>query len=162
MSAPAQGNVSITPPLRISTTSTSTIAGFTSALDMYEIETIHIPGISYNYMNITAINGQSVQPLKYRLIFWSSQTANTTSVDTDTYVTDVVMDFSDSLSAFQIDSGSGLVNQYYLDINNLSSLYRDDDATYTLHVSLQNLSPIAKIAGALGAVQFDIKYKMTI
>jgi len=72
------------------------------------------------------------------------------------------MDFTDTLSTFQIDTGGGLVNQYYLDVSDLTSLYEDQDANVTLHVSLQNLSPIAKIAGALGAVQFDFKYVMKV
>jgi len=149
-------------PITLSTSSTSATTGFTAALAMNHIETIHIPGLSGNKMKIVAVNGQSVQALKYRLIFWSSATANTTSVETDKYVTDVVMDFTDTLSAFQIDTGAGLVNQYYLDVSDLVALYTDDDQTVTLHVSLQNLSPVAKIAGALGAVQFDFKYVMTV
>jgi len=147
-------------PFTLSTTSSTAGSSFTSALSQYEIETIHIAGLQSNQIKIIAINGQSVQPLKYRLIFWSSSTANTTNLDTDKFVTDVVMDFSDSLSTFQIDTGGGLVNQYYLDVSDLVGLYTDDDGTVTLHMSLQNLSPTAKIAGALGAVQFDIKYGM--
>jgi hypothetical protein len=146
-------------PITISTDST---LHFTGALDIYETETVHIAGLEGNKLKIMAINGQSIQALKYRLIFWSSVTANTTNVNTDKFVTDVVMDFSDNLSAFQIDTGGGLVNQYYLDISDLVALYTDDDQTVTLHVSLQNLSSVAKIAGALGAVQFDFKYVMTV
>lgn len=149
-------------PITLSTSSTNAATGFVGALAMNFIETIHVPGLSGNKMKILAINGQSVQALKYRLIFWSSVTANTTNIDTDKYVTDVVMDFTDNLSTFQIDTGGGLVNQYYLDVSDLLALYTDDDQTVTLHVSLQNLSPVAKIAGALGAVQFDFKYVMTV
>ena len=149
-------------PITLSTSSTDATTGFTGALNIYEIETIHIPGLAGNKMKIVAINGQSVQALKYRLIFWSSVTANTTNVSTDKFVTDVVMDFTDTLSAFQIDTGGGLVNQYYLDVSDLVGLYTDDDQTVTLHMSLQNLSPVAKLAGAAGAVQFDIKYVMTV
>jgi len=72
------------------------------------------------------------------------------------------MDFSDTSSAFQIDVGAGLANQYYLDVSGLEALYEDVDETVTLHVSLQNLSTTAKIAGANGAVQFDFKYVMKV
>ncbi len=149
-------------PETLSSTSSIVGSSFDAALNMYEIQTIHIAGLVANKIKITAINGQSVQPLKYRLIFWSKSTANTTNIDTDMYVTDVVMDFTDILSTFQIDTGGGLVNQYYLDISGLDALYEDADSTVTLHMSLQNLSPVAKIAGANGAVQFDIKYVMKV
>ncbi len=144
--------------------STSSVAGtsFDQALAMNYIQTIHLSGLVANKIKITAVNGQSRQPLKYRLIFWSSSTANTTNLDTDKYVTDVVMDFTDALSTFQIDTGGGLVNQYYLDVSALDALYEDIDETVTLHVSLQNISPIAKLAGANGAVQFDFKYVMKV
>jgi len=149
-------------PFILSTTSSTAGSSFGNALTQYQIQTIHIAGLQSNQIKIVAINGQSIQPLKYRLIFWSSSTANTTDLDTDKYVTDVIMDFSDNLSTFQIDTGGGLVNQYYLDVSDLVGLYTDDDGTVTLHMSLQNLSPVAKIAGALGAVQFDIKYGMKV
>lgn len=149
-------------PFTLSTTSSVAGTSFGNALTQYQIQTIHIPGLVSNQIKIVAINGQSIQPLKYRLIFWSSATANNTDIDKDRFVTDVVMDFSDPLSAFQIDTGAGLIYQYYLDVSDLVGLYTDDDATVTLHMSLQNLSPVAKIAGALGAVQFDIKYGMKV
>ena len=149
-------------PYTLSSTSSTSGTSFDGALDIYEIQTIHLSGLVANKIKIIAVNGQSVQNLKYRLIFWSSSTANTTNLDTDKYVTDVVMDFTDTLSTFQIDSGGGLINQYYLDVSGLEALYEDEDQIVTLHVSLQNLSPIAKIAGALGAVQFDVKYVMKV
>jgi len=149
-------------PEKIVSTSLTAGSSFDQALLTNRIQTINLPGLLANKVKITAINGQSVQNLKYRLIFWSSATANNVNLDLDKYVTDVIMDFSDIQSTFQIDTGGGLVNQYYLDVSGLESLYEDEDSTVTLHVSLQNLSPIAKIAGALGAVQFDFKYVMKV
>jgi len=149
-------------PYTLSSTSATSGTSFGNALAMNFIQTIHLSGLVANKIKITAINGQSVQNLKYRLIFWSSSTANNTNIDTDKYVTDVVMDFTDVNSTFQIDTGGGLVNQYYLDVSDLAALYEDEDSTVTLHVSLQNLSAVAKIAGALGAVQFDFKYVMKV
>lgn len=149
-------------PEKLSTSSLSSGTSFNQALSINQIQTIHIPGLVANKIKIIAVNGQSKQNLKYRLIFWSSQTANSTNLDTDTYVTDVILDFSDPLSAFQIDTGGGLVNQYYLDVSGLDALYEDADETVTLHMSLQNLSDTSKIAGANGAVQFDIKYVMRV
>jgi len=149
-------------PYTLSSTSSTAGTSFTDALAMNYMQTIHLSGLVANKIKIIAVNGQSIQNLKYRLIFWSSSTVNTTDLDTDKYVTDVVMDFTETLSTFQIDTGGGLVNQYYLDVSALEALYEDEDSTVTLHVSLQNLSPIAKIAGALGAVQFDFKYVMKV
>jgi len=128
------------------------------------METVHFDNqLISNRIRIIAVNGQSRQPLKYRLIFWGSHTTqNTADLDSDTYLTDIVMDFSDTLSAFQIDTGGGLVNQVYADVSALDALYECFDSDYSLHVSLQNLSPVAKIAGANGAVQFDIKYALRL
>ncbi len=147
-------------PYTLSSTSSTSGTSFTSALAMNYMQTINLPGLVANKIKIIAVNGQSKQNLKYRLIFWSSATADDTNIDLDKYVTDVVMDFTDILSTFQIDTGGGLVNQYYLDVSGLEALYEDEDSTVTLHVSLQNLSAIAKLADAAGAVQFDFKYVM--
>jgi len=149
-------------PYTLSSTSATAGTSFGNALAMNYMQTIHLSGLVANKIKIIAVNGQSVQNLKYRLIFWSSSTADDTILNDDKYVTDVVMDFTDTLSTFQIDTGGGLVNQYYLDVSALEALYEDEDSTVTLHVSLQNLSAIAKIAGALGAVQFDFKYVMKV
>jgi len=137
---------------------------FTGALNQNFMETeLFTSELVSNKIRIVAINGQSMQPLKYRLIFWgSSATQNTTDLDSDTYLTDVVMDFSDTLSTFQIDTGAGLVNQYYLDVSALEGLYECFDGNYSMYVSLQNMSPVAKLAGAAGAVQFDIKYALRL
>ncbi len=130
---------------------------------MNYMETENLTGLLSNKIRIVAINGQSKQALKYRLIFWGSvNTLSTTNLDNDTFLTDVVMDFTDTLSTFQVDSGGGLVNQYYLDISALEALYEDSESSYTLHISLQNKSAVAKIAGAAGEVQFDIKYAMRL
>ncbi len=149
-------------PYTLSSTSSTAGTSFTNALAMNYMQTIDLPGLVANKIKIIAVNGQSKQNLKYRLIFWSSSTANNTDLDTDKYVTDVVMDFTDTLSTFQIDTGGGLVNQYYLDVSGLEALYEDEDSTVTLHVSLQNMSPTAKLSGATGAVQFDFKYVMKV
>ncbi len=149
-------------PYTLSSTSSTAGTSFTNALAMNFMQTINLPGLVANKIKIIAVNGQSKQNLKYRLIFWSSSTANNTNIDNDKYVTDVVMDFTDILSTFQIDTGGGLVNQYYLDVSGLESLYEDEDETVTLHVSLQNISPISKLANAAGAVQFDFKYVMKV
>jgi len=125
---------------------------FTGALAMNAHETENITGLLSNRYMIRGVNFQSIQPLIYRLIFWSSSTFNNTDLDLDTYIDDVELDMT-VLPAFRING----INQYYLNSGDLAIIYEDFDITRTLHVSLQNISPVAKIAGALGAVQLDIK-----
>lgn len=125
---------------------------FTGAIVMNNHETENITGLLSNRYMIRGVNIQSVQPLKYRLIFWSSSTFDNTDLDIDTYIDDIELDMS-AAPAFRINN----VNQYYLNVGDLAVIYEDFDVTRTLHVSLQNESAVAKLAGAAGAVQLDIK-----
>jgi len=125
---------------------------FTGAIVMNDHETENLTGLLSNRYMIRGVNIQSIQPLIYRLIFWSSSTFDNTDLDLDTYIDDVELDMS-AAPAFRINN----INQYYLNVGDLAVIYEDFDITRTLHISLQNQSAVAKLAGAAGAVQLDIK-----
>lgn len=126
---------------------------FTEAITMNNQETESIAGLLSNKIYIHGVNIQSVQALKYRLIFWWDANFDDTDIDVDSYAGHVELDMTSS-PAFRIDSA----NQYYLDVGDLAFAYEDRDATNKIHCSLQNLSATAKIAGSSGAVQLDFKY----
>lgn len=146
------GRVEVGRAERIEIYSTVSTTHFTGAIVMNAQETENLTGLSGNRFLVRGVNIQSVQPLKYRLIFWGRDTFDDTALDTDTYIDDVELDMSAS-PAFRVNN----VNQYYLNVGALEILYEDYDTTKELHISLQNQSAVAKIAGALGAVQLDIK-----
>lgn len=126
---------------------------FTGAIVMNAQETENITGLLSNRYLVRGVNIQSDQALHYRLIFWGSDTFDDTDLDVDTYIDDVDLDLSAGGAAFRI-AGAG---QYYLNSGDLEILYEDYDITRELHISLQNLSAVAKNAGATGEVQIDIK-----
>ena len=127
---------------------------FTGAITQFSHETENLTGLSDNKIFIRGVNIQSDQPLKFRLIFWTSDSFSDVDLDLDSYIDDVVLDMSDEQSTFRISSAG----QYYLNISNLNILYEDEDSSNEIHCSLQNLSATSKIAGATGEVQIDIKY----
>jgi len=113
----------------------------------------NITGLYTNKYFIRGVNIQSKQPLKFRLIFWGSDTFDDVSdIDKDTYIDDVELDMT-AYPAFRINNA----DQYRLNVGALDILYEDYDATRELHISLQNLSATSKIAGGAGEVQLDIK-----
>ena len=132
--------------------STVSTTHFTESIAMNAQETENLTGLTANMYMVRGVNIQSVQPLKYRLILWGTDGFNNTDLDTDSYIDDVILDMTKS-SAFRIDNA----NQYRLNSGDLEILYEDYDITKKLHISLQNLSATAKIAGTSGAVQLDIK-----
>lgn len=125
---------------------------FTEEIIMNNQETENITGLVGNKYLIRGVNVQSDQALKYRLIFWGTDTFDNTDLDINSYLDDVELDFTSS-SAFRI-AGMG---QYYLNVGSLEILYEDMDSTKELHISLQNLSAVSKNAGITGEVQLDIK-----
>ncbi len=137
---------------KIEVYSTDKDVHFTGAIVMNAEEQENLTGLLSNRYMIRGVNIQSIQPLKYRLIFWSSDQFSNVDLDLDYYIDDVELDMSAS-PAFRING----VNQYYLNVGGLEIIYEDFDITRELHISLQNESAIAKIAGALGTVQLDIK-----
>lgn len=150
------GRVVVQKPEEIHTLSTDKDSHFTGAIAMNSHEEESITGLLANHINIKGVNAQSMQNLKYRLIFWAHSGFDSTDIDADAYVSDVVLDFTDTLSAFQI----GAANQYRLDVGALDIPL--STRSLTLYCSLQNLSSTSKIAGSSGAVQFDIKYGLRI
>lgn len=139
---------------KISTLKTLKETHFTGAITQFNHETENIAGLTDNKIYIRGINVQSIQNLEYRLIFWTKDIFDDTDLNVDTFIGDVMIDMSDTESPFRI----GSANQYYLDVSNLNILYEDEDGTNELHVSLQNLSPTDKAAGASGYIQIDVKY----
>lgn len=139
---------------KISTLRTLKGTHFTGAITRTNQETENIAGLTDNKIYIRGINVQSIQNLEYRLIFWTRNTFEDTDLDVDTFIDDVIIDMSDTESTFRI----GSANQYYLNVSSLNILYEDEDGNNELHVSLQNLSPTDKAAGASGYIQVDFKY----
>lgn len=139
---------------KITIIESDTASHFTGAIAQFAQETENITGLSDDRIFIRGINAQSIQKLKYRLIFWKTDTFDDTVLNDDSYIDDIILDFTNEESAFQIEQ----TNQYYLNISSLEILYEDADATNEIHCSLQNLSPTSKNAGATGEIQIDFKY----
>ncbi len=139
---------------KISIISTDKDAVFIGAIVQYDHETANLTGLTDNRVYIRGVNIQSDQNLKFRLIFWTKDTFSNADLDLDSYIDDIILDMSDEDSAFRINN----TGQYYQNMSSLNILYEDGDATKELHISLQNLSPTSKNAGATGEVQLDIKY----
>jgi hypothetical protein len=142
----------VTKAEKIEILSTDKDTDFTGAIIMNDHETANITGFAGNKYMIRGVNIQSDQALKYRLIFWGSDTFNSTDLDADTYIDDVELDLTTS-PAFRINN----TGQYYLNVGDLQIIYEDYDATRELHISLQNQSATTKNAGVSGEVQIDIK-----
>lgn len=145
-------DVEISKPEELEIMNTDKDLHFTEEIAMNAQEEENITGLAYNKYLIRGVNIQSIQQLKFRLIFWGSDTFDNTDLDTDVYIDDVELNMAGT-SAFRIDNA----NQYRLNVGSLDILYEDYDATKELHISLQNLSAVAKNAGATGTVQIDIK-----
>jgi len=135
---------------------TSSLSHFTGAIVMDDHIVENLPGLSDDKIVIKEINVQSVQNLKFKLWLWSNDSFEDTNLNIDSYRTSILIDMTNSNS--EVVDRLNNANQYYLDIRGLNILYEDMDESNEIHCSLQNLSPTAKIAGNLGAVQFDIAY----
>lgn len=132
--------------------STNKDTNFTGAIVMNDHEKENLTGLLSNRYMVRGVNIQSDQPLKYRLIFWSSDQFDNTDLNLDYYIDDVELDMTMS-PAFRING----VGQYYLNVGDLAIIYEDFDITRELHISLQNESAAPKNAGVTGEVQIDIK-----
>lgn len=150
----SSGRVVVWKPEEIRYISTDMNNHFTGIIAMNDHEQESVPGLKGNKITIKGVNGQSQQKLKYRLIFWGGSGFNSINLNNDSYVSDVVLDFTDELSAFRISAA----NQYRLDVGGLDIPLTTENNI--LYCSLQNLSSISKLAGLPGAVQFDIKYTL--
>lgn len=150
----SSGRVVVQKPEKIHTLSTVSTLHFTGAIAMNAQEMESIAGLLGNKINIKGVNAQSMQELKLRLIIWASDEFDNTNLDTDSYVSDVVLDFTDELSAFRIASAG----QYRLDVGGLDIPLTTENLI--LYCSLQNVSPTSKLAGSSGAVQLDVKYAL--
>lgn len=144
----------ITRSEKISIVTTDKDVEFTTAITQFNHDTENLSGLSDNKVFIRGVNIQSIQPLKYRLIFWTKDTFADINLNDDSYIDDVILDLSDEDNTFRINN----TGQYYLNVTNLNILYEDQDETNEIHCSLQNLSAADKNAGATGYVQLDIKY----
>lgn len=144
---------------KVETYSTVSTVHFTGAIPFQAQQTTDVNGLPYNRIignkyYIRGVNIQSVQPLIYNLIFYTSNNPYNTAgiLDTDTFIDHVELDLSQP-PAYRIANA----NQWKLNVSDLNVVYEDTDNTLLLHLGLQNLSPVAKLAGAAGAVQLDFK-----
>jgi len=132
--------------------STVSTIHFTSAIAYQGHESENITGLSTNRYKISGVNIQSMQPLKYVLEFYGSDDFDSTDLDSDTFLDNIVLDMTE-FPAFRVDNA----NQYKLNLSDLEVIYEDYDNSKELHVTLHNMSPTTKAAGAAGAVQIDFK-----
>lgn len=142
----------ITKAEKIEIVSTDKDTHFTGSIAINTQEKENLTGLATNRYMIRGVNIQSDQLLKYRLVFWGSDTFDSTDLNLDTYIDDVELDMTVS-PAFRINN----TGQYYLNVGDLQIIYEDYDGTRELHIGLQNESATAKNAGATGEVQLDIK-----
>jgi len=148
------GKVNIEKPEKILTLKTVSTQHFIGAIVEGDDERVALTGLAGNNITILGVNGQSIQNLKYLLYFFGDSSYDSSNIDVDSYKSDVLMDFSDDLWAHQIN----FTGQWRLDLSGIEIPI--NTTNYTLYMSLQNLSTTSKIAGSLGAVQFDIKYSL--
>jgi hypothetical protein len=126
---------------------------FTGGIVQNAKEDENLTGLLNNKIRVTGVSIQADQALKFKVLFWTTDTFDDIDLDLDTFCGEVELDLS--LEGFQI-GGSG---QYYLDMRGLDIDYRDADSSNELHVSLMNLSAAAKNAGATGEVALEIYYE---
>lgn len=139
---------------RLNTVRSDKDTHFTGAIAQNAKEDENLTGLLSNNIRITKVAIQSDQQLDYRLIFFATDQFDNTDLDVDDFTAEREMDLT--AYGFQIAGA----NQWYMELDNLSILYTDDDATYELHVSLQNLSATGKNAGATGEVVIEITYEL--
>ncbi len=148
------GTVNIVRSERVEIIKTVSTRDFTGALAQNEHEMVNLPDLIWNKLFIRGVNIQTTVNNHFRAIFWSSNVGEVaTNLDDDTYLDHVDLDVP--TNGFRIWDGAAF-HQYYLEISGLGLIYEDDDDSYELHVSLQNLSVAPKPAAA--NVQLDFFY----
>ena len=126
---------------------------FSSGINQNATEEENLTGLISNRIRINSISIQSDQSLDYRVILFSTDGFANTDLDLDTFQSDVEINIPSY--GWRIAGA----NQYYMVVNGLAIDYEDEDATYELHVALQNLSATAKNAGATGEVVLRFTYE---
>ncbi len=126
---------------------------FTGEIKMNNHETENLTGLLSSKVWINGVHCQSKQALKFLLLFWSKDTFADTDLDLDSNKNMVELDMSSS-PAYRIAKA----HQYYLPVDDLAIPYEDEDGTNELHISLMNLSAVAKEEGTDGQVQIDVYY----
>ncbi len=128
---------------------------FTSAIAVNAKEDENLTGLQSNRILIVGAAIQADENKHYRVLFWRTDGFDDTDLDLDRFIGAVDLDLS--TNGFQI----AVTNQYYLDekLGRGGGLeYVDEDDTNELHVSLQNLGPGTKAAGAPGEIKISISY----
>lgn len=148
------GSVNIVRSERVEIIKTLSTRDFTGALAQNEHETVNLTDLIWNKLFIRGVNIQTTVNNHFRAIFWSEDTfEDVADLDADSYLDHVDLDIP--TNGFRIWDGAAF-NQYYLEVSSLGLIYEDDDESYELHVSLQNLSAAAKPLGS--NVQLDFFY----
>jgi hypothetical protein len=127
---------------------------FSGSLAQYAKEDENLTGLLSNNIRVTGIGILSDQQLKYKALFWYSDSFEDTDLDQDEFCGEVELDIP--AYGFQV-GGTGI---YYLDVRNLHVDYQDSDNTKELHISLMNMSTTSKNAGATGEVKLFITYEL--
>ncbi|GAI19843.1 unnamed protein product, partial [marine sediment metagenome] len=127
---------------------------FTGAIVTNAKEDENLAGLLSSKIRIVGLAIQSDQQLHYRAIFWRKDTFEDADLDVDAFISEQELDLV--TIGYQI-AGAG---QWYAALTSLNIDYEDEDETSELHISLQNLSAAAKIAGAAGEVTLLVAYEL--
>lgn len=151
----ARGNMSASAPVSsFYSVRSDKDVDFINGIVLNAIDSTNLGTLIANKIRIIGVALQCIQNQHYRLVFWNSATLANADLDLDTYVGDIDLDVT--IWGYQI-AGAG---QYYIGANGVNMEYEDKDGTQMLHMSLQNLGPGAKNAGALGEVAVEIFYEL--
>lgn len=155
------GAMSIIRAERIHTVETDSAVHFTGAISQncWETEnlTLNTDGnpIS-NKITIKEVNIQSSANLHYVLWFFSTDGFYNSNIDMDSFVEWVDLDIPTLARRIDTNCDGTLNTQYFLQISALEILLQDEDSTNELHLGLQCISALGKLA--TDGVQIDIRY----
>lgn len=113
----------------------------------------NIPGLLANKIRIVGLVILADQQLHWRVAFWRRNTFENADLDVDTFITAEELDLP--VDGWQI-AGAG---KWYLSLTSLNADYEDEGKTNQLHISIQNLSAVNKVAGAAGEVVIGVIYE---
>lgn len=125
---------------------------FSGAIAQNAIEEENIAGLVCNEITITGVSIIADENKSFRLWIFQTDDFQEADLDDDNFVE--FLDFDLAADGVQI----GGVGAYYYALSGLKIDYQDLDATGELHLALQNLSAVAKTAGAGGEVVFNVAY----
>ena len=156
------GVVSISAAEKINVISSVSTVHFTDAITQNQHEMENISGLKSNRIRIHGINIESKENLHFRLWMFATKDFFNAAIDTDSFRDFVSLDIPTGAERLDTDGDGAVDGQFYYERSGMDVNYEDVDGDHTLHLLLQNVSAAAKTAGAVGAVQIDIKYSVRL